>query len=476
MMSFILNGILIVLFFPPVFNRLFGLEQVRDYAVGVFRGLLWLIVAGIFIVRLDGITFSPILEMLYIAVQGILVVEILLRAFIKFGMYVLPVKRQFLERIKNVMTDASLYGGLELLYEPHPFLHFTLPRRKLEDGDIEIGFEGLKLSDIPKPANTIRVACVGNSTLKDYPRLLEQFMNQANLQSRFQVLNFGIPWWSSLHSTVNYILNVIEFNPDYVVIHDNCNDHNYRGYPGLRGDAAHAYQPYSIPTRPDVFWMRLLLIYRLPIIFMSRKFPKFLKPHFSMEKIILGPGKKYTYYPHELHIFDRNIDTIYAVSKHRNIKLCLMTFPFSNVLNYGEEHSKVYRPHMREVNEILRTKAAQYGLILIDAEKLMTGEEELFWDPVHVQLKGDRIKSYLIGCKILEDLAFPVEVTGEWQEIRDWVRARGDSIPPSKNSPYSKLPLKELTAENAKRAEFPAKGLRYCSPQDLDRRKNDPGQ
>jgi hypothetical protein len=360
-----------------------------------------------------------------------------------------------LERIRDVIIDASVYGGLELLYEPHPFLHFTFPRKKLENGDVDLGFEGLKLSDIPKPVNTIRVACIGNSTVKDYPQLLEQFLNQANPPSRFQVLNFGVPWWSSLHSTVNYILNVIEFNPDYVVIHDNCNDHNYRGYPGLRGDGAHAYQPYSIPTRQDVFWMRLFVIYRLVIIYLSRKFPKFLKPHFSMEKIILRPGKKYTYDPYELHIFDKNIDTIYAVSKHRNIKLCLMTFPFSNVLNYGEEHSKVYRPHMRAINEILRTKAAQYGLILVDADRLMTGEEEMFWDPVHVQLKGDKIKSYLIGCKILEDLTFPVEITGEWKEIQDWAIARNDSIAPAKNNLHSKTPIKEFTAENEKSAEFP---------------------
>jgi hypothetical protein len=455
MILLILNGILAVLFFPSLFNLLFGLEKVCDYAVGVFRGLLWLIVAGTFVVRLKGIPFTPTFEMFYIIVQGALVVEIVLRVFIKYGIYILPVKRRYLERVRDVITDASVYGGLELLYEPHPFLHFTLPRKKLENGDVDMGFEGLKLSDIPKPVNTIRVACIGNSTVKDYPQLLEQFLNQANPPSRFQVLNFGVPWWSSLHSTVNYILNVIEFNPDYVVIHDNCNDHNYRGYPGLRGDGAHAYQPYSIPTRQDVFWMRLFVIYRLVIIYLSRKFPKFLKPHFSMEKIILRSGKKYTYDPYELHIFDKNIDTIYAVSKHRNIKLCLMTFPFSNVLNYGEEHSKVYRPHMRAINEILRAKAAQYGLILVDADRLMTGEEEMFWDPVHVQLIGDKIKSYLIGCKILEDLTFPIKVTGEWKEIQDWVIARDGRIASVKNNLQSKMPIKELTAENEKSAEFP---------------------
>lgn len=424
----ILNGILVVLLFPSLFNQLFGLEKVLDYTVGIFRGLLWLITVGIFILRFTLIPFTPTAEIFYAVVQGILLVEILLRTFIKYGMYIVPGKQQYLGRIKDVVTDVSVHGGLVLLYEPHPFLQFTLPRIKLEDGDTEMGFDRVKLTDIQKPANIIRIACIGNSTLKDYPQLLENFLNQSNHQPRFQVLNFGIPWWSSLHSTINYILNVIDFNPDYVVLHDNCNDHNYRGYPGLRGDGAHAYQPYVDPTRHDIFWIRLFIIYRLPLIYFSRKFPKFLKPHFSMEKIVLRPGKKYIYDPHEMYIFDRNIDTIYAVSKHRNIKLCLMTFPFSKILNYGEEHSKVYRPHMEAINEILRNKADQYGLILVDADKLMTGEEVLFWDPVHVNLKGDQIKAYMTGSKIWKDLDIPTEVTREWKEIEDWLITRSEMI------------------------------------------------
>jgi hypothetical protein len=424
----ILNAFLVVLFFPSLFNLLFGLERIRDDAVGILRGLLWLIITGIFILLLERVTFTPAFEVLYIVVLGILVVEIVLRTSIKYGMYILPMKRQFLERVRDKIIDTSVTGGVELLYEPHPFLQFTYPRRKLENGDMGMGFIEVKISDVPKPVNTIRIACIGNSTSQGYPQLLEQFLNQETLQPRFQVLNFGIPWWSSLHSTVNYILNVIDFNPDYVIFHDNCNDHNYRGYPGLRGDGAHAYMPYAIPTRQDIIWIRSFLIYRLALIYLLRKYPKTFKPHFSMERIILRSGKKYIYDSRELYIFDRNIDTIFAVSKQRNIKLCLMTMPFSNVLIYGEEHSKVYLPHLRVMNELLRSKAGQYGLILIDADKLMTGEEGLFWDPVHVHSEGDKIRAYLAGCKILMDLSIPYKITGDWREIEDWVMARNDRL------------------------------------------------
>lgn len=83
---------------------------------------------------------------------------------------------------------------------------------------------------------------------------------------------------------------------------------------------------------------------------------------------------------------------------------------------------------MIKVNEILREKGARYGLLLIDADQLMTGEEDLFLDPVHVSDKGNMIKSYLIGCKILEDLNLPMHIEGEWKEIENWVKRKAATL------------------------------------------------
>ncbi len=424
----VLNGILIILLFPPVFKLLFGLEDVHDYLMGFSRYLLWILIAAMLILRLGKIQYSPIVDYVFAAVFLLLSFEILTRAFIKYGAAILPTKRHLLTDTKRKITEAATYGVFVPRFEPHPFLHFTLHRKDLENDNAEMGFINITLKDIPKPPDTIRVACMGNSTTIPYPPFLEQFLNKACPQARFQALNFGLGWWSSLHSTANFILNVIDFNPDYVVLHENCNDHNYRGYPGLRGDAVHAYRSLTIPGTQDIYWSRLFVLYRILAAVVQRRFPTIIRRHYSMEKSILKPGKKYVYDPRELYILERNLETIYAVSKHRNIGLCLMTHPFSNVLKYGEEHDKVYRPHMIKVNEILREKGARYGLLLIDADQLMTGEEDLFLDPVHVSDKGNMIKSYLIGCKILEDLNLPMHIEGEWKEIENWVKRKAATL------------------------------------------------
>ena len=421
---FVLNGILMLLLFPPIFERLFGLEDIHDQRVEFSKYLLWVFVTIMFVLRAGNIHYSPIVGFFVIVIFVVMFFEIILRLIIKYGAAILPDRKHFLMDIRKKLAAAALYGIFMPRFVPHPFLQFTLPRRDLENGNSELGFKNITLHDIPKPNGIIRIACLGNSTCAEYPQLLEQFLNKTCPEKKFQVLDFGMGWWSSLHSTVNFILNVIDFDPDYVVLHDNCNDHNYRGYPGLRGDAAHAYHNLTVQPSLDVYWSRLFVSYRVLAALVRRRFPRFLKRHYSMEKSILNAGKKYKYDPRELYIFERNLETIHAVSKHRNIKLCLMTFPFSNVLKYGDDHDKVYRPHMRMINEMLHQKAAQHGLLLIDAAQYMIGEEDLFWDPIHVVTKGNMIKSYLIARTILSDLNLSLIIEDDWKDIDNWIKEK----------------------------------------------------
>ena len=421
-MFLVLNGILMLLLFPPLFKRLFGLEDIPDNGVEFTKYLLWVFVTVMFVLRAGNVHYSPIVGFFFIVVIVVMSFEIILRVIIKYGSAIFPAKKLLLTGIRKKLTDAALYGIFMPRFMPHPFLQFTLPRRDLENGNADMGFKSITLRDIPKPPGTIRIACLGNSTCTEYPELLEQFLNKTYPRTKFQVFDFGMGWWSSLHSTVNFVLNVIDFDPDYVVLHDNCNDHNYRGYPGLRGDAAHAYHNLTVPPSMDVYWSRLFVLYRIAAALVRRRFPRFLRRHYSMEKSILNSGKKYQYDPKELYIFERNFETIYAVSKHRDISLCLMTFPFSNVLNYGEDHDKVYRPHMRKINEILRRKAVQYGLPLIDAAQYMTGEEDLFWDAIHVVTKGNMIKAYLIAREIMKD--FDMTLPSEEEEVGNWIKKK----------------------------------------------------
>jgi lysophospholipase L1-like esterase len=292
-------------------------------------------------------------------------------------------------------------------YVPHPFLQFTGPRGPVPGttADFYLGFKEIKLSDIPKPSGVIRVACLGGSTTADgYPESLQEFLARSAPGRKFQVLNFGSMWWSSVHSTVNYVLNVIDFKPDYLILHDSCNDHHYRGFPGLRGDCAHAYRLFQVPQTIGETLFRFSLIYRIGRTFLSWLIPSVFRRSMEMKEIGLLPGKTYNYVPAELYVIDRNIRTICTVARNEGSKVCLTTMPLSNVHTFGEEHDKVYRPHTRDVNEIIRKIARETGFPLADFDATMTGREEFFKDAVHATVAGNNAKAEAVGQVILADL------------------------------------------------------------------------
>jgi hypothetical protein len=330
----------------------------------------------------------------------------MLRFFLKYILPVIGKRRPFFAKIYQYITDNpdNLYYSN---YVPHPFLQFTGPRGPVPgiEGDFFLGFKNIKLSDIQKSDDLMRVACLGGSTTADgYPEFLEEYLCSQLPGKRVQVLNFGTYWWSSIHSTVNYILNVIDFKPDFVVLHDSCNDHHYRGFPGLRGDCSHAYRLFLIPQTAGETLYRFSLIYRIFRILLSWKFPARFRSYFEMTDIGLHPGKTYDYIPAELYVIERNIETVCSLASSQGSKVCLTTMPLSRVHKFSEEHDRVYRPHTHDVNMIIRKKARQHECMLADFDEVMTGQEQFFKDAVHGSVEGNKMKAQLVGKRILESL------------------------------------------------------------------------
>ena len=365
--------------------------------------------------------------------------ELAVRTVIK---YIVPLAAPFypqLVRYSQKIINASESRGMHpALIESHPFLQFTLPRSKIEKvPDYYYGFKNIKLSDVPKPPGVIRIACLGGSTTMDgYPEMMREFLARTCPQKSFQVLNFGVGWWSSVHSTVNFILNVVDFAPDYVIFHNNANDDQYRGYDGIRGDGSHAYTNIEWPGEPDEIVCRTFVLCRLLKLFLLKKFPKKLMRNqfvYLGRQTSLREGKKYIYDPKELYIYDRNIDTILSVAKTHAMKLLLMTMPYSATLPYGHagdqefsgrEHDRVFRSHMRQLNEILREKAGSHNLILVDAEAVIRDKDGLFVDTIHLTPKGNMTKALLAGQAIVDDLQCPCSMCFEWREIAEEIGAK----------------------------------------------------
>lgn len=418
--------ILLVSYFPLFFQKFFILEKGSDKGEAVLRWSCWLFLLALlsfnicsseepFIIKIT--TWAFIVFLLCELTSRLIV--LLLSRFFSF------INNDFRILGRRVYECSALEGMQEPSIEAHPFLQFTHRRNKdLAANDWNIGFKNYKLSDIPKPPRVIRIACIGGSTTASgYPEILNDVLKESCGQSEFQVFNFGQEWWSSMQTAVNFILNVVDFKPDYVIFHNNCNDHNYRGYEGIRGDASHAYLPIDIPQDKDISLYRFSVIYRVAKKYLMNNFPS-LKRKLGMDSLALKPGKSYRYDPREEKIFERNLRTIHAVARENNIKLMLMTMPYSNILKYSNIHDKVYRPHIRRYNDLMRKVASEKLLALIEAEPIITGEEFFFWDPVHLHYPGKAVKAVMAAEKIAEDLNLTLSLTERWSSLNDFINLK----------------------------------------------------
>lgn len=399
---------LVILTWPPLHRRWCGLRTDTVGNEGLLRWGQWVLMvllcvaaggarAGILPRLLGGVAA---------AVAALAALELAAGTAVHGVLAPLARRAPALAKLHRYLTENpdNLYYSQ---YSPHPFLQYTRPRGPVPGSpdNFYYGFKQLTLRDVPKPPGVIRVACLGASTTEaGFPEVLQELLAKARPTLTFQVLNFGITWWSSVHSVVNYILNVVDFKPDYVVVEENCNDHQYRGFPGLRGDAAHAYRLFLVPPTVAESFFRFSVLFRLFRTGLSWLLPGWFRKAPTMAEIGLQPGKTLDYRPEELYIVRRNLNTLCTVAAAEGSKVCLTTMPVSLTRNFGAEHARVYRPHAEQVNHIIRELAAQRGTLLADLDATMTGQEHFFHDPVHTTADGNREMARQIADALLRDL------------------------------------------------------------------------
>ena len=254
--------ILVLLTFPRLNRKLCGLDTETVGGEGILRWIQWILFVLLCVVERNrtGPASGWVLTIL-----GLGYLELLAGLGVKYLLGKWGRRSPMLAKLHRYITENpdNLYYSR---YVPHPFLQYTRPRTKVpgSDGNYYYGFKALTLADVPKPKGVIRIACLGASTTEDgFPELVQEYLGRALPSEKIQVLNFGITWWSSVHSLVNYILNVVDFKPDYVVVEENCNDHQYRGFPGLRGDAAHAYRLFVVPPTIGEAFFKFSVLFRV---------------------------------------------------------------------------------------------------------------------------------------------------------------------------------------------------------------------
>jgi hypothetical protein len=410
--------IISLLIAPPIFERFFAML----YLFQGERVVLWIASLLLMSISLYGFFGRLRPSWVYFVLFNLLVlisIELGVRSAVKLFF---PNKEVSLAR-----RSAWSYDELRLM-TGHPFLQFNgVPSRTSKIYRVpkpggrgnqvtknlstfnNFGFIGRDFA-YAKPAGVIRIAALGASTTADgYPAMLEEYLNArvAAQSNRFEVMNFGVGYWTSAHVLVNFVLNVVDFAPDYIIVHQAANDEHARAPEAeFRGDYSHYLKVFQPPRIADRYILRVSVPYRALKFYLNPN-PEWMFVEAASQIRRTEPQRALN--ARELGVFRRNIETIIDVASVRQIKVVLTTMPRSTDERYSHLFaSKVLSTapnHIDQFNEVLRSIAAKHDrLLFVDLDKLMTGKDNhLFLDLVHVNDTGRRMKAEYLGTRIIED-------------------------------------------------------------------------
>jgi GDSL-like Lipase/Acylhydrolase family len=262
--------------------------------------------------------------------------------------------------------------------------------------------------------------CLGGSTTQfkdpdglDWPSRVEAILRRRYENDRIDVLNMGMMWYTSLHSLMNYAVNLRQAKPRAVLVMHGINDllqnadFSYFSRGPFREDYGHFYGPLK-----NLIGRRGFLD---TFSEMLRDF-WYAKPRQIVDQTDF-PG---------LVPFQRNIDGLIDLAEADDVQVILMTQPYLLKESFSAEEKAVFHMvnteaigkdkrwsvatalrGMKAYNDALREVARKRNVPLIDLEPRVPKTLEFFTDEVHYRKKafeiiGSFVAAELIRLKIFE--------------------------------------------------------------------------
>lgn len=395
-----------IIFIPQIFQRVFSFG---DLLLQDKQGLIWSSV----IFCLLGVLFffsskktSIGLTLVAFSIVLLIWLELSFRLIVNIG-----AGEQF---IRDMNFKSNVTYPEAQAYQGSPFMHFLgKPNNKLE-GSMALkadhpynnfGFMGDDFFYY-KPRNVIRIACLGESTTADgYPRFLQDYLTSHNPFPgyRFEVYNFGQAYWTTAHSLSNFMLNVVDFSPDILVIHHGWNEAKIRNYDNnfFKGDYSHRFKSFEPPFVADRLIIRVSGIYRY-FKFTFDKSPHWMSLAGTIENEQYPSHNEFTN-EKELLPYTRNISNISRIALANKMKVVFATLPHSTDSNIAMRDGI---KNIEQCNRITRTLSKDFGndVILCDLDSVISGvRNDIFVDLGHVTDDGRRLKAEILGKVIFSD-------------------------------------------------------------------------
>ncbi len=393
-----------LLLIPPLFRPFFA---VSGFILNE-TALLWEYSSILFIISLGLVLFSKKINLsfsfFFFVILFFIIIELFTRIYVTT--FYKEVEKQELGLFANKTYEefAKYKGHPFLAYTGNPGIDYEVGGKIKKTTEFNnMGFIG-KDFVLENPSNKVRIACIGGSTTeRGYPAITEYQLNKFSKDSiQFEVLNFGVSGWTSANSLTNYILNVRDFNPDYVLIHHGWNEGRIRNTPKdfFRNDYSHSLTYFHEPRIIDKIPIRISVLYRI----LKNKFSRIPDWVFLGDATMIKdrPKTEENYSnSDELIPFERNIKTIVDMCLLYDSKVILSTQPFS--LSKNDPTSET----IEQANNIMRTIYSEYKskVLFLDLDNSATGNmNTIFTDLAHMNSAGNFYKGSEFARFIFNDL------------------------------------------------------------------------
>jgi lysophospholipase L1-like esterase len=294
----------------------------------------------------------------------------------------------------------------DIMYEAQPYVTYGLTpdfERRRQDESVPVrttnshGFRGPEIP-VAKPDGTVRVLCLGGSTTysdavsddETYPFLLERVLREARPGVSIDVINGGVPSYTSAESLANLAFRGLEFEPDVLVIYHAANDVRPRRYADFEPSYFHYRKPWDGSDRLEE---------KVPGTDMAGGINTLIQwappedngdPRVNLQDS--GP-----------EAFRRNLVSMIGVARAHGIQPVLVTFA-------AKGPDPVTEPGLldgiAQHNRIIGEVAAEYAVTLVDLDGKLSRDGTFAsvgttLDPVHLNPTGTLQKAQIIAEGVL---------------------------------------------------------------------------
>ena len=297
-----------------------------------------------------------------------------------------------------------------------------------------LGYRGPEI-DIPKTDDVYRIVAVGGSTTYGlfldlwqlaYPRQLEEVLQRDYGYEQVELINAGVPQYSTWESAVNMLLRIPDLAPNLIIIYHGINDVGVRltdpeYYDGLNSGKGY-WVDRDDPLPPSVLWRFALrrLGYELPVAYQLDT--TFRRPEgmrscdqdtsgaevfckgFNMTASDVLAANPPVY-------FERNLRNMIRLARGIGSEVLLLTWAYSPldfpIDGGGGMVHQYLQDGVDEHNAIVRRLAEDEGTLFFDLAASMPKDEEYWVNGVHMRSAGTaemarQLGEYLAETGILE--------------------------------------------------------------------------